>query len=245
MIKHKRLACTIEINNPNYMSNMDQVLQDTIKTQYNGKLISNYIILDANVDSRGLSTPSLDKGVIAKVDIVIGMNILILPQHMILEKCVYQSSSSDENGGIDQTYHLFSLQSDIIPQEILDRLIIVVQNNGLSSDVIRRLDNLSQGDVIPLFLVMSTPYHTQGKIGCFTIPNFDDKYSPVFKFTQKMIDSDKFKIFAKNLKLTTNDFYKLQNKVLVETRSNIPNTVVDFLNEDELFEYISSLVSMS
>jgi hypothetical protein len=241
MIKQKRLACTIEITNPNYMSDMDNVLKDTIQSQYNGKLISNYIIVDANVLNRGLSSPSLDKGVIAKVDIVIGMNILIIPQHIILENCVYQSSSADS--GVDQTYHLFTLQNDNIPIDILNRLIIVVQNNGLSSDVFRRLDNLSQGDVIPLFVVTSTPYHSQGKIGCFAIPNFDDKYSPVFKFTQKMVETGKFSAFGK---IVADRQYKLQDKKFVEARSTVQtSTVVDFLNEDELFEYISMLVSLS
>lgn len=243
MIKQKRVACTVEITNTNYMSNMDDVLKDTIQTQYNGKLISNYIVLNAEVLNRGLSTPSLEKNVIAKVDIVIGLNILVIPQHVVLENCMYTSSSTDT--GVDQAYHLFTLQSDTIPIEILNRLIIVVQNNGLSSDVIRRLDNLSQGDIIPLFIIASTPYHSQGKIGCFAIPNFDDAYSPVFKFTQKMIDSGKFNIFIKNGKLIADKHYKLQEKSLVIVSQTLKvSSIVDFLDEDELFKYISTLVEL-
>lgn len=246
MIRQKRIPCTIEVTNTNYMSDMDNVLKETVKSQYNGKLISNYIILNAEVANRGFSTPSLEKNVIAKVDIILSMSIVVIPQHVILEKCVYQSSMSDDNGGIDQTYHLFTLQHDDIPIEILNRFIIVVQNNGLSSDTIRRLDNLSQGDILPLFVIVSTPYHAQGKIGCYAIPNFDDKYSPIFKFTQKMIDSGKFNDFTKSGKLSTTEQYKLQNKTLVSVKSATQTgNVVDFLSDDELLEYISTLISFN
>lgn len=242
MIRQRRISSTIEIEDPNYMSNMEGILHNTVKNKYVGKLMSNYIILDAKVLHRGLSMPSLGKEV-ARADAMIQFDIVIVPNNVVLQKCVYQSTVSDDNN-MDQTYHIFSFQNDEIPIDILNRVIIIVQNNGLTADSIKKLDSLAQGDIIPLFVIKSTPYPASGKLGCFAIPNFDDAYSPVFKFTQKMIDTGKFDVFSSG-KLQPDKLYKIVKRKLVEEPKQVPvSNIIDFLDIEQLGDYIATLISL-
>lgn len=242
MIRKQKFSTKVEISNPNFMSNMDDVLHNTIKLAYDGKFVSNYIILNSKILHRGLASPDLRKGIIAVVDVMLEFDILLIPQHCILSNCVYISSEADD-GNIDQTYHMFQLENDNLTTDILNKIMIVVANNGLSADNIRKLENLSPGDVIPLFVVSSTVYPAQGKIACIAIPNFDDRYSPVFKFTQKMLDSGKFNNLAKG-KLSPDKYYKLVGGNFIDIKSTQASVLFDFLDEDQLVEYISTLASL-
>ena len=213
-----------------------------ISESYNGKFMSNYIILDSRILHRGMASPDLRKNVVAVVDVMLEFDILVVPTHCVLSKCIYVSATSDENN-IDLVYYTFRLENDNLSSEILDKILIIVTNNGMSAVNIRKLENLSVGDVLPLFVIASTVYPTKSTIACVAIPNFDDEYSPVFKFTPKMLETGKFANLAKG-KLVPDKNYKLIGGEFMEVKTAQPSALFDFLDDDQLVEYISTLSTL-
>jgi len=145
-----------------------------------------------------------------------------------------------ENGNADQVYHTFSLVNDKISSKILERINIIVPNNGLSSTEVKKLANMSAGDIIPLFVAHSAGYTEGMKIGCFACPTFNDKYTPVLTFTQKILDTKKLDEFGK---LQADKKYVISKRKLVEAPANSPTSnIIDFMDADQLHEYLSTIL---
>lgn len=241
MIRQKRISPTIEISNPNFMLNMDEVLKNEINL-YTNKTLANYIILDTKLLHKGPAKPvSAHRTVICTVTVMLEFTILLAPDHTLLEKCAFIEKIVDEVNQ-DQFYYQFSLVSDDIPQDLLNRIVIFVGSNGLKADTIRKLNDLEPGDIIPLFVISSTVHRHTSLLVCPATPDITD-ITVVFKFSQKMIDTGKFDQFSK-VKISADKFYRIKDKKLYEVNKSNASSVVDFLSVDQLVDYISMLVSL-
>jgi hypothetical protein len=239
MLRQLVLNNTVEIENANYSYDPDGVLELTIQEKFHGKLMSNYIIMSVKIDHVGMAYPVIKKSIIAMVDVSLIMQVLVVPKYCILPKCTYVAFQESESGNSDQSYYEFELQNEKIPKDVIGRIQIIVPNDGLTSDEIRKLENMTTGDVIPLFVIHSVGYIEGGQIGCFARPNFNDQYTPVFVFSAKMVESKKFDKYGT---IIADHKYVITNGKLTETKSTtIHSNVIDFMNIEELEEYLTLL----
>lgn len=241
MIRKKIIAASVPINNPNYMINMDDVLETTIKSLLNGKTMSNYVVLDSKIIGKGYAFRSESRGTIAEVNVKLELTVLVVPDHAILEKCMFIKQVETDEAN-DQTYYQFSLVSDELSKELIDKIIIFVGSNGLKATSIRKLKDLQPGDVIQLFVISSNAYPHINGIACMSTPEVDG-INVVFKFTNKMIETGKFDQFSSK-KLVADKLYTVQNKRIIEVYNASVSSIIDFLDIDQLEKYISMLVSL-
>lgn len=226
---------SIKITNPNFSYDPVGVIDATVQDQFVGKLMSNYIIESVKVDHIGLTYPTTEKKIIAIADVSLNMNVFLVPKYCILPECEYISMNETVS---DQTYHEFKLVNDKIPQDLISHLRIIVMNNGLSSDDIKKLANMSAGDIIPLFVIESNGYKDGALIGCAAKPNFDEKFTPTFVFTDEMLKTKKFDKYGK---LEAGKKYIISYKKLTLS-TNSASSIIDFLDTDQLVEYIDMLL---
>lgn len=225
----------VEILNPNFTRNIDGVLLDELKSNLIGSLISNYKIVDLNITRRGLVMPSLNKKVIAEVDIELELTILILPLYCLLPRCKLVGKSTIPN--TENVLYKFSVVNDSIPQEYLNSITIFVSINGANADMIKKLKDMETGDEIELFIINSTANPYDKTLKGQAITNFDERFTPVFKFNKSILDKIKSMIYGEP-KPDANYVIK-NNKLVIDTKNT--NTPIDFLQEDELVDYIERL----
>jgi hypothetical protein len=229
---------SIKITNPNFSYDPVGIIDATVQDQFAGKLMSNYIVESVKVDHIGLTYPTTEKKIIAIADVSLNMNVFLVPKYCILHECAYVSMNEAVS---DQTYHEFMLVNDDIPQELISHLRIIVLNNGLTSDEIKKLANMSAGDIIPLFVIQSNGYKDGAKIACIAKPNFDDRFTPTFVFTSKMLETKKFDKYGK---LEADKRYILSHKKLLMSSNSALSNIIDFLDVDQLVEYIDTLTNL-
>lgn len=230
----------IDITNTNFTKNMKQVIEDEITKKFVGKLISGFKIVEAKILNTGMAMPSLKKGVIAEVDVALEFTILTLPVYCIIPQCKYIGRIDNPNS--ERIIHKFSVINDDIPKELLDSVMILVSNNGLSANAIKKLHDAEEGDIIPLLILHSSSNHKDGSIKGQGIPNFDEQYSPVFKFNKTLINSKTISMFSDE-PLMPDIPYIIRNKRLVKS-PNSKSPYVDFLSNEEMAEYITTLVGL-
>lgn len=235
MIRYRVDVNTIQIKNPNFMRDIDGSIKEEVREMFLGKIINSFKVIDVEILNRGMCISTLAKGVEAEVDVKLKMQTLVIPPGVLLPECKFQSSVKIG----ESTRYAFTLKNDKLADELTSLVHLAVSSNGISAESIKLLDNLAKGDIIPLFVISSMANHIKGTLQGYAVPNFDGKYSTLFKFTESQVTSGKFDEFCET-KLNHEKVYEIKKQKLVE--SSKPPPYVDFLDDDQLFEYLKQII---